>query len=160
MPRAMAASAGASSATVITNAVQSVAGETQAIRSGWVEWIALISEEFKPFYSHLDRIALAAENWARPETECPNAEAVDNARALLARLQLNNLVPTRLLPVADGGIGIYFRADNGRYADFECPNSGKISVLTSDGQGRIDVREVVGFEGQTSAALAIKEFLT
>lgn len=49
-----------------------------------------------------------------------------------------NLLPTRIIPSADGGVTITFYAGD-RYADIECFNSGEILAMTKRGSERADI---------------------
>ena len=64
-------------------------------------------------------------NWDTYAAPAPNGVSVANAIRVLNLLEAMNLGPTRILPSAEGGVGVCFvRGD--RYADIECSNDGEI----------------------------------
>lgn len=128
------------------------------LSSDWLSRVTASSEQFAPLFNGLDQIRLATEQWKRT-SPAPSEEALTEARALLGRLQANNLVPQRIMPSADGGIGICF--DNGeKYADFECTNDGRITGIISNRNGLVKAFAVdSSFEGETQAIAKVREFL-
>jgi hypothetical protein len=67
--------------------------------------------------------------------------------------------PENILPSAEGGVGICFRALH-RYADIECFNCGEIWTARSEGGGDPRVEEVQPTEADVRRALhEIREFL-
>jgi hypothetical protein len=71
----------------------------------------------------------------------PNADSIDRAWELFCRLNIRHLIPTRILPSPEGGVALCF-SRHGRYADFECFNSGSTMVAMSDRRGKVDVFEI------------------
>lgn len=71
----------------------------------------------------------------------PNADSIDRAWELFCRLNMRHVIPTRILPSPEGGVALCF-SRNGRYADFECFNSGSTMVAMSDRRGKVDVFEI------------------
>ena len=122
-------------------------------------FIEKISEKFAPLERQLKVLELEAESWTR-ESEAPSDLAFDNARALLHRLKIDGLKPSRVVPSVEGGIGIVF-SDRARYADFECLNTGEVSAVLSDRKGKVEAFEVAtDFEGYKHAIKNIREFLS
>jgi hypothetical protein len=90
----------------------------------------------------------------------PNEQSIDSAWRLFCRLNLRQLKPTRIMPSPEGGVALCFSRRTGRYADFECFNSGKTMIAMSNGY---DV-EVFGIdlgndEGVDRVIFQIGEFL-
>lgn len=64
-------------------------------------------------------------HWDSYAAPAPGRISIANAIRVLDLLEPLNLDPTRILPSAEGGVGICFvRGD--RYADIECSNEGEI----------------------------------
>lgn len=122
-------------------------------------WIEDNAKFFRRLFDHLAEIETATADWKRRETEPPSPSALDNARALLARFQASNIRPQRVIPTAEGGIGILFHAGV-RYADYECANSGSITSLFSDGNGIVRAQVVhASFEGEEASLAQLAKFL-
>lgn len=90
----------------------------------------------------------------------PNEQSMDSAWRLFCRLSLRQLRPTRIMPSPEGGVALCFSRRTGRYADFECFNSGQTMIAMSNGY---DV-EVFGVdlgndEGVDRVIFQIREFL-
>jgi hypothetical protein len=122
-----------------------------------VERLLEFADMIAPLKRQLNEIELATESWRLSVPE-PTSASIDDARALLDRLQANEVVPYRITPSADGGIGICIKSD-GAYADFECDNEGIITGLISDGRGRVEAFPVdPSFEGRNQAIAKVKAF--
>jgi hypothetical protein len=80
-------------------------------------------------------------DWNGYDSEPPNEFARQVAKQILLSA-INVIVPTRVAPSAQGGIGICFYGRNNKYADIECLNTGVILATLSDGMGRPEVWEV------------------
>lgn len=61
----------------------------------------------------------------------PNASALYWARKILDILSNSGVAPAKIVPSAEGGVGICFIAKN-KYADVECLNSGEIVAIKKD----------------------------
>jgi hypothetical protein len=57
--------------------------------------------------------------------QIPNERAIANASRVLELSDVQALMRARILPSAEGGIGIHF-TNGDRYADLECLNDGDI----------------------------------
>jgi hypothetical protein len=80
----------------------------------------------------LRKLSVGWDGYAAP---APADSAFRDARRVIERaIGEHLLIPSFVLPSAEGGIGIGFRS-GGRYADIECFNSGETLALTSDGNG-------------------------
>jgi hypothetical protein len=129
--------------------------ETRPNMTAVLYQLELANLKFRPLFDQLE--ALSRINYTAHRIEPPTPEAFERARTLLSRLQMNALLPTRVLYSAEGGIGILFQYEN-RYADLEVLNSGSILGVTSDRRGRIEPFEVhPSFEGFTDAIRRIRE---
>jgi hypothetical protein len=64
-------------------------------------------------------------NWDSYGAPAPNGTSTENAIRVLNLLESLNLDPTRILPSAEGGVGICFVRED-RYADIECSNEGEV----------------------------------
>ena len=74
------------------------------------------------------RIAALGEipkNWDSYGAQAPNATSIHNAQRVLNLVASSNLIPTQILPSAEGGVGICFLR-NDIYADIECSNGGEV----------------------------------
>lgn len=100
----------------------------------------------------LSSSAVLAPNWDSYGAESPNAQSREDAGRILRLLQQLVIAPTRLLPSAEGGIGIVF-SNAERYADIECLNSGEILLTTYFGMETPLVREIGSTDAELSAAI-------
>jgi hypothetical protein len=113
---------------------------------------------FDPLFLQLEKIEMERRHWVR-EGDPPSEQSLDDARALLARLQAVGFAPERVIPSAEGGIGMFFRSGQ-KYADFECSNQGQITAIVSDGHGDVRAFPVdATFEGENRAIAEIRAFL-
>jgi len=80
-------------------------------------------------------------DWNGYNSEPPNEFARQVAKQILLSAT-NVLVPSRVAPSAQGGIGICFYGRDNKYADIECLNTGEILATLSDGTGRPEVWDV------------------
>lgn len=120
--------------------------------------VTTCSKRFAALFKKLDQIQLATEQWTRTMPK-PSEDSLSEARALLGRLRASNFVPSRVMPSAEGGIGICFE-DGERYADFECTNDGRITGVISDRKGFVEAFAVDrSFEGESQAIAKVREFL-
>jgi hypothetical protein len=88
----------------------------------------------------VDEMRWLQPDWNGYASEPPNEFGRDLAKQILLTAT-NILVPNRVAPSAQGGVGICFYRGN-KYADVECLNTGEILATTSDGTGRPQVWEV------------------
>jgi hypothetical protein len=72
------------------------------------------------------------------DSERPNDAAIVNAQRVLLTLWRDQLVPSAILPAAEGGIGISFVAGQ-RQAHLEFSNDGDFSLVMFEPSGAIDV---------------------
>lgn len=114
--------------------------------------------EFAGHFAKLLEIKSEATLW--PEgAERPAFDSIAWAELILRRLQLDALLPTRIVASAEGGIAICFvRGD--KYSDIECLNSGAILGVTSNRRDRPVVWDVEpNASGIARASSKIRRFL-
>jgi hypothetical protein len=80
------------------------------------------------------------EDWNGYRSEPPSELARELAKGVVLTAA-SVIVPDRVAPSAQGGIGICFYRGN-KYADIECFNTGEILATVSDGSGRPQIWEV------------------
>jgi len=158
-PEAQAVSGGTSraKAPVGVELLNRIQGSTE-VELSVEEAIRRKCEHFDPLYRALEEISECRLVWSR-ESEPPSEQAIDDARALLARLQAVDFPPERIIPSAEGGIGMFFRSGD-KYADFECANAGSITAVVSDGRGTVRAFLVdASFESENRAIAELRGFL-
>jgi hypothetical protein len=89
--------------------------------------------------------------WDSYGAPSPNNIAAGNAIRVLEQLR-DELVLARVLPSAEGGIGICFFHDD-RYADIECSNQGEFVGVYYTGTEMPTVLDIEGSEDSIEAAL-------
>lgn len=89
----------------------------------------------------LNEICSLPDDWDGQGTAAPNKMACFHASEVIYALNEINLVPTKLMPSADEGIGFYFSKKN-KYGLIECYNDGEIIVVMSDRKGYRKVTQV------------------
>lgn len=90
--------------------------------------------EFDAHIAKLAQVAITPELWP-DRTEAPSEYAVDLAMIVIDQLRWDDVLPTRVVASAEGGVAICFVNDN-KYADFECLNTGEILAVTSNRRDR------------------------
>ena len=77
---------------------------------------------YKDYSSRLDKLADLGKDWDSYGSDPPNKTAIQNAGSVLTVLLLLGKSPTRVAPIADGGVIIWLnKPDN-----IECSNDGRI----------------------------------
>jgi len=76
-------------------------------------------------FGDLRSIRRFSQGWDTYAAPAPNDIAVENAARILRFLDAEVLIRARVLPSAEGGVGIAF-VNQDRYADLECSNDGDI----------------------------------
>ena len=109
-------------------------------------WLAqsLLSEQatrFAELYERLDRLAELREDWDTYGAPLPNRSSISNARSILALFEKAYLTPAKVVPSAEGGVGIVFVRGE-RCADVECLNDGDVLAAKYTGEGEPEVWEV------------------
>jgi len=97
-------------------------------------------------------LASLRSNWDSYGAPAPTDRSVANATRVLNLLEPLNLDPTRILPSAEGGIGICFIQGN-RYADIECSNEGEVLGVYYVGAQMPELLETDASDASVSAAL-------
>jgi hypothetical protein len=96
-------------------------------------------------------------DWNGYGSEPPNLRAREMAQEILLS-SASVIVPNRVAPSAQGGVGIFFYHEN-RYGDIECLNTGETLATISDGSGRPLVWEITPSE-RKGALERIGHFIT
>jgi len=125
-----------------------------------LEQITLGSELVAEFRKHFETLRTLADEpytWGDPDEERPNEWARYYAQTALITSLAINLLPTRIIPSAEGGVTITFY-NGDRYADIECFNSGDILAMTKRGSERADIWPV-RLERISDALGRIDEFI-
>ena len=113
---------------------------------------------FDVHFSKLKKLAIEPSLWA-DHAEPPSGPAVAWAHLIIQQLQFDNLLPTRVVASAEGGVGVCF-VDGIKYADIECLNSGTILGVTSDKSARPIAWEVEqSARGLALASDRIRQFI-
>ena len=79
--------------------------------------------------------------WNSYDAEVPNATAFERTDQVLATAREHRIDVTRIVPSADGGIGICFVAGN-RYAHIEASNDGELTLVMFSGNDPAQVSEI------------------
>ena len=96
-------------------------------------------------------------DWNGYGSESPNEIAIEAAKEIVLTAPQLGMIPNKILPSAEGGVGICFYASD-RYADIECLNTGEILAMKSDGVNRPEIWELM--PNQYKGALEeIREYL-
>ena len=117
--------------------------------------------DYAGFSTHTNKLkALATDNSLWPEDADPPSElALAWANVVINQLCDDNLLPTRIVASAEGGVGICF-VDGNRYADIECLNTGAILGVISNRSDRPIVWSVQqDARGIARASERIREFM-
>lgn len=91
-------------------------------------------------------------NWDSYGAPSPNDIAVRNAIRVLDLLQAYEMEFARVLPSAEGGVGICF-VNGDHYADIECLNDGDIMGVRYTGAEMPSLIEINGTDGSIHAGL-------
>ncbi|MBI2435778.1 MAG: hypothetical protein HYV26_23225 [Candidatus Hydrogenedentes bacterium] len=79
----------------------------------------------------LDRMSTLTSGWDSYGAEPPSQQAITNARAFVALLESENILPVTVLPSSAGGVGITFEEQN-LQAFVEFRNDGSKALMFSD----------------------------
>lgn len=97
-------------------------------------------------------LAKLRPNWDSYGAPAPNGRSIANAIRVLHLLESLNFDPTRILPSAEGGVGICFVRED-RYADIECSNEGEVLGVYYVGAQMPALLETDATDASISAAL-------
>ncbi|KKK59881.1 hypothetical protein LCGC14_3029930 [marine sediment metagenome] len=76
------------------------------------------------YSSHLDELGKLAQGWDSYGSDPPSETAIQNAHGILNILSLISKPPSRIAPLADGGVIIWFNEEG----SVECSNNGRITI--------------------------------
>ncbi|MBV9215792.1 MAG: hypothetical protein JO053_06405 [Acidobacteria bacterium] len=108
----------------------------------------------------LSDLSILGTNWDSYGGAAPSHRSVQNASRILDLLQSLDFAPARVLPSAEGGVGVCF-VSRERYADIECSNDGEILGVYYVGMQMPRLLEVDGTDESITAALErIREHIT
>lgn len=113
---------------------------------------------FDAHFAKLRSVAIDQSLWPE-DAEPPSDVAIAWAQLVIQQLEADDLMPTRVVASAEGGVGICF-IDGIRYADIECLNSGTILAVISNTRDRPIVWQVEPTaRGFARASEGIREFI-
>jgi hypothetical protein len=119
--------------------------------------VAHVPGQFEELYAAIAFTNQLKNNWDGYGAHVPNETARAAATAVLDCLFARAVEPARIVPTAEGGIGLSFSGKNRRYADIECFNSGEILAVTSD---RISEPTVWAVDVEASLDETVERILT
>jgi len=91
--------------------------------------------------TRLDWISKLQKNWDSYGAEPPSQKAIEASRQILAELAPQLILPTTIVPSADGGVSTYFIVAQ-RSAYIETYNDGSQALVLYDRAGHSDVLEI------------------
>jgi hypothetical protein len=97
-------------------------------------------------------LSLLRTNWDSYGAPSPNQAAIENASRILFYMRSPELEKVRIVPSAEGGIGLCFKIRD-RYADLETSNDGSILGVRYAGMEAPILIPVDGSEDSIKAAL-------
>ncbi len=119
-----------------------------------------IQSRFFQLRSALAVYSRLSDDWNSYGAEKPSARTVDLTFRLLKKLRDELFLPVRLIPSAEGGIAVYFKADD-RVSYLEYRNSGEVILAMYDQHAEPDIRELTENDDDESRAIAlIREYIT
>ena len=89
----------------------------------------------------LNRISQMEADWDSYGAEPPSAAAIHTSREILMQLAGDLILPSTIVPSAEGGVSIYFIADN-KTAYVESYNEGPQVLVMYDDEGNTNVLEI------------------
>lgn len=128
-------------------------GIRKALEAQLLQSAYLMQESY--FEDALKRLATARSlrrGWDTYDSEAPNEYALSKSEVILQFLRRENLAPKRLLPSAEGGVGISFVEGDNR-AELEIFNSGEVVAATYTSQSEPVVWEI-GTDQSLAVAIA------
>ncbi|HEX6805253.1 MAG TPA: hypothetical protein VF133_16355 [Terriglobales bacterium] len=90
-----------------------------------------VQERFEGLLAALYRFSLLSDNWNSYDAEKPSKNAIRSTARFLKFLYSDLLVPTRLIPSAEGGLAVYFGAED-KTAYIEFRNTGEVVLAMYD----------------------------
>jgi hypothetical protein len=120
----------------------------------------LIEKLYLDLCSSLYRYSFLQDNWDSYGAEKPSPRATAATARFLARLHSELFMPNRLIPSAEGGIAVYFRAGT-KTSYLEYRNSGEIILAMYDKHSDPIVIELNESDADESRALRlIREYIS
>jgi hypothetical protein len=89
----------------------------------------------------LDRLSGMELNWDSYGAQPPSAAAIQNSREILRELSGALILPSTIVPSAEGGVSAYFMSGN-RIAYIETYNGGSQALVMYDQRGETEVLEI------------------
>jgi hypothetical protein len=115
---------------------------------------------FRELRSSLVEYSKFGDDWNSYGAEKPSAHTIDLTKRLLNKLWNELLLPTQLVPSAEGGIAAYFKAGE-RVSYLEYRNSGEVILAMYDQNSEPDVQELTENDADESRAIAlIRAYIT
>ena len=108
--------------------------------------------QFASASAELSKAASSKQGWDSYDAEAPSPASVATANRVLALLRRSSTAPTRIVPSAEGGIGICF-VEGDSYADIEILNSDEILATTYRGQSEPRIWELQTRDDSITAAI-------
>jgi hypothetical protein len=106
----------------------------------------------------LDRFSAMEADWDSYGAEPPSTDAIQLSREILKELANALILPSTIVPSAEGGVSIYFMTGD-RTAYIENYNEGSQALVMYDQQGRTEVLEVGNDITRTDLSGRIMEYL-
>jgi hypothetical protein len=95
-------------------------------------------------------------NWNSYNAEPPNATAFARTHQVLATARKQRIEVTRIVPSAEGGIGVCFVAGN-RYAHIEASNDGELTFVMFSGNDPAQMGEIQDEQALVEALNRIRQ---
>jgi hypothetical protein len=115
-----------------------VSALSEKIKSEWSsspsEYLAML-DSFDWLGRSLSRLVSVPNNWNMYGAPAPSAASIEIARRVLESLQVESLLPSRVLPSAEGGIAFIFLSNTDNRAVIESLNSDEAFILLYDRAG-------------------------
>jgi len=107
----------------------------------------------------LDRVGTVQYNWDSYGSEPPSIDAIQAARQMLAVLAEAMVLPTTIVPSAEGGVSIYFMTGGDRTVYIETYNNGSQALVMYDQDGNTEVSEIGREVAESDVASRILDYL-
>jgi hypothetical protein len=104
------------------------------------EYLRTIEQQFAIDYQ-LRMLQGLRKNWNSYNADPPNPMAFDGAHRIIAKARYERIDVTRLVPSAEGGVGVCFVSGN-RYAHIEASNDGELALVMFSGNNPAQISEI------------------
>ncbi len=91
--------------------------------------------EFESLRCTLSQLASMQENWNSYGSPAPTKPSIEKAKGILGALESAQLVPSRVMPSAEGGVAFVFMSQTENRAVLESLNNMESFILLYDGSG-------------------------